>query len=70
MQSNSLILGLNNAPAEIELNALQHIDGVETLNNNRFRLFHAVENNPAEDIARIAAEKNWGLFELNPEQKT
>jgi len=70
MQSNSLILGLNNAPPENELNALQYIDHVETLGNNRFRLSHLAEHNPAEGIARIAAENNWALFELNPEQKT
>lgn len=70
MQSNSLILGLNNAPIETELNALQYIDKVEVLENNRFRLFHSLEHNPAENIARISAKNNWGLFELNPEQQT
>lgn len=70
MQSNSLILGLQQAPTETELKALSSIDDVEALPNNRFRISHAVENNPAEDIARIAVEKNWGLFELSPEQKT
>lgn len=70
MQSNSLILGLNNAPSENELNALQYIDNVEILENNRFRLSHSAEHHPAEDIARVAAENNWALFELNPEQKT
>ena len=70
MQSNSLILGLQQPPAESELKTLEYIEQVETLENNRFRLSHAVENNPAENIARIAAEKNWGLFELSPEQKT
>lgn len=70
MQSNSLILGLNNAPPESELNALHYIDGVEALGNNRFRLSHSAEHYPAEEIARIAAENNWALFELNPEQKT
>jgi len=70
MQSNSLILGLNNAPSENELNALQYIDNVKTLENNRFRLSHLAEHNPAEEIARIAAQNNWALFELTPEQKT
>lgn len=70
LQSNSLILGLQQPPAETELKALDHIEEVEALSANRFRLSHAVENNPAENIARIAAEKNWALFELSPEQKT
>lgn len=70
MRSNSLILGLNHAPAETELKALTHIDDVEVLSDSRFRLLHAAENTPAENIAKIAADNNWGLFEIRPEQKT
>lgn len=70
MRSNSLILGLNHAPAEAELKALTDIDDVEVLSDTRFRLSHASENTPAENIAKIAADNNWGLFEIRPEQKT
>lgn len=70
MQSNSLILGLHQTPVESELAALTNIEHVEKLPNNRFRLSHAIEHSPAENIAQIAVEKNWGLFELTPEQKT
>lgn len=70
MRSDSLILGLNHAPSEAELKALTHIDDVEVLSNTRFRLLHATENTPAENIAKIAADNNWGLFEIRPEQKT
>lgn len=70
MQSSSLILGLNNPPSEDELMEVTDVTSVETLNNNRFRLNHPVEQNPAEKIAKVAAENNWGLFELSPEQKT
>jgi len=70
MRSNSIILGLNNAPTETELKSLKHIDDVEVLTSTRFRLSHSTENNPAENIAQIAANNNWGLFELRPEQKT
>jgi len=70
MRSNSLILGLNHAPSEAELKSLNFIDEVEVLSNTRFRLSHAIENSPAENIAKIAADKNWGLFEIRPEQKT
>jgi len=70
MRSNSLILGLNHAPSEAELKSLNFIDEVEVLSSSRFRLSHAIENNPAENIAQIAADKNWGLFEIRPEQKT
>ena len=70
MQSNSLILGLQNPPAEAELAQLKNIENVEVLANNRFRLSHATENNPAQEIASLAAQNDWGLFELSPENKT
>ena len=61
---------LNHAPAEAELKALTHINDVEVLSDSRFRLLHAAESTPAENIAKIAADNNWGLFEIRPEQKT
>ncbi len=70
MRSNSIILGLNNAPTEDELKSLTHIKNIEVLSSTRFRLSHDSENSPAENIAQIAAEKKWGLFEIRPEQKT
>jgi ABC-2 type transport system ATP-binding protein len=70
MRSNSIILGLSHAPTEAELKSLKGINEVEVLSNTRFRLSHATEDNPAENIAQIAADKNWGLFEIRPEQKT
>ena len=70
MQSNSLILGLQHPPAETELAQLKDIENVEVLADNRFRLSHAAENHPAQEIASIAARNDWGLFELSPENKT
>lgn len=70
MQSNSLVVGLNHAPEQTVLDNLPDIESVETLTKNRFRLFHAVDKNPAEIIAKQAVENNWGLFELAPEHKT
>jgi ABC-2 type transport system ATP-binding protein len=70
MQSNSLIVGLKNAPSETELAALSHIEHVEIMSDNRFRLSHAAEHHPAENIAQLAAKNNWGLFELTPGRKT
>ena len=70
MRSNNIIIGLNNAPSIDELKSLDDIDDIEILSNTRFRLFHSVENQPAVEIAKIAADKNWGLFEIRPEQKT
>lgn len=70
MRSHSLILGLNRAPSETELKSIDLIDDVEKLSDTRFRLIHSIENNPSQNIAKIAADKNWELFEIRPEQKT
>ncbi len=70
MQSNSLIVGLKNAPSETELAALSHIEHIEIMSDNRFRLSHAAEHHPAENIAQLAVKNNWGLFELTPGRKT
>lgn len=70
LQSNSLILGCQNAPKESELLSLKNIEKVEVLADNRFRLSHQLENSPAKELAKLAVEKNWELFELSPEHKT
>lgn len=70
MRSNSIVIGLNQAPSEEELNSIEFITGVEVLSKTRFRLSHSEENSPSENIAQIAANKNWGLYEIHPEQKT
>jgi len=70
MQSSSLILGLQQPPAQNILGALPGINDVQALDNHRFRLLHAAEANPAKAIAQQAVEQGWGLFELTPEHKT
>lgn len=70
MRSSCLILGLNKPPTESELKSLNDISEVEVLSETRFRLSYKTENNPSEEVAKIAAEKNWGLYEIHPEQKT
>ncbi|MFP3873688.1 MAG: ABC transporter ATP-binding protein [Thiohalophilus sp.] len=70
MQATSLILGLHQPPAQKILSALPGVNEVQALDNNRFRLHHAVEASPAGAIAQQAVEQGWGLFELTPEHKT
>jgi len=70
MQTTSLILGLQHPPDETELAALDQISAVDSLGGNRFRLHHAVEASPAEQVAQRAFNEHWGLFELTPEHKT
>ncbi len=69
-RATSLVLGLQNPPAIHELQNLPLIQRVDDLGNNRWRLTHAVNQQPGAEIARIAAERGWGLCELAPEFKT
>jgi len=75
MQSNSLIVGLRQPPADNALAAIDHISQVESLGEQRWRLqfdtnHQQPESTPdtiAEAVATQAAEHGWGLFELAPE---
>ena len=69
-EATSLLLGLNKAVDENELIQLDAIDRVEQLAPQRWRLYYTAGSNPAEAIAKTVIEKNWGLQELTPEQKS
>jgi ABC-2 type transport system ATP-binding protein len=70
MQSTSLIMA---ARQDLDVNRMSNIDGVtqvEKLENGRYRLHHNSGDSPAEQVARMAAEQDWGLYELSPERVT
>lgn len=69
-RATSLVLGLQNPPALADLQNLPQVQRVDDLGNNRWRLLHAANQQPGIEIARIAAERSWGLCELAPEFKT
>ncbi len=68
MQSSSLLVALRRPPAVDELQAIDCITAVETLEDGRLRLSHAPEANPAEEIVERAVSAGWGLYELTPER--
>lgn len=70
MQSSSLIVGLNQPPHLGELEALPGVRSVERMDDHRLRLYHHVDESPAETLAQQAADKGWRLFELSPEHVT
>lgn len=70
MQATSLIVGLQSPPDETRLTEINGIEHTEKLGDTRFRLHHAADMNPAENVAKAAIENNWGLLELAPEQKS
>jgi ABC-2 type transport system ATP-binding protein len=69
-RASSLVIGLRTPPAEEDLQSLPQITHVEAIGANRWRLSHSVDQQPAADFARLAAERGWGLCELTPEYKT
>ena len=80
MQSSSLILGLSRGPGDHpdgvqasgqsnkKISAVSGVTGVEPLADERLRVRHAADANPAEALARLAADNDWGLYELSPER--
>lgn len=70
LRESSLIVGLNNPPHASELQNIQGVIGVESLEANRFKINFDPKQNPAEAIATIASQQQWRLFELSPEKRS
>jgi ABC-2 type transport system ATP-binding protein len=70
LRARSLIIGLRNPPGAAELVQIPGVTDVRAQNDGRLRVFHDGERDPAETLVRLAAEKNWGLYEINPERAT
>ena len=68
MQTSHLLLGLSFPPA---ISVLQNIVGVlaiEAQTDTLFKIHYSPENNPVNDIVSQAAEQNWQLIQLTPQQ--
>lgn len=73
MQATSLIVQFDNKPDDATLDAVDNVNKIEHLEDRRIRIhFNNTEaqKSPAKQIAIEAANNNWGLLELTPEQKT
>ena len=70
MRATTLLVELRTPPATDALATITGITQVESLGENRFRLHHGSEQNPAEELANKAVAEQWGLLELTPERKT
>lgn len=68
MQATSLIAQFESEPSTETLMAIDNVESIENLENNRFRIHYT--DSPAKQIAIEAVTNNWGLTELSPEQKT
>ncbi|HID48419.1 MAG TPA: ATP-binding cassette domain-containing protein [Chromatiales bacterium] len=65
--SRSLLLGLRHPPAEEELLAIDGVERIESIGENRWRVYHAPGASPATRLAERAVGAGWGLTELTPE---
>jgi ABC-2 type transport system ATP-binding protein len=64
MSSSSIVVQLRKPPALIELEKLTCITQVEKIDEQHFRLHHPHDEYPAEEIAALAVNKQWGLLQI------
>ena len=70
MQISSTIVVFRKPLQTHELSDLPHIESVQRLDNNSFRIHYNPQTNPADGIVKRAVDKGWGLLELTPEKRT
>ena len=51
-----------------ELAAVTGVAAVKPVSETLFSIQSAADQDPTETLTRLAAEKNWGLYQLNPAQ--
>lgn len=70
LHSRSLLVGLRQTPDVSLLGGLPGVTEVRQDADGRWRLLHAPDQDPADAMVRLATERNWGLYEINPERAT
>jgi ABC-2 type transport system ATP-binding protein len=74
MQSSALLVAFRQTP---ETALLEKLPGVKSVKpeemtrgstGGRLRIFHEPGLDPTDQVMKLAAEKNWGLYEINPER--
>jgi len=66
--SRTLLLGLRRPPPVQELAAVAGIASVQPISETLFSIQSVADQDPTETLTRMAAENNWGLYQLNPAQ--
>ena len=49
---------------------IDNINAIDRLSNEKCRVHHNPDTNPATAIAELAVSRNWGLLELTPERRS
>ena len=70
MRALSILVRTQGTPDLARLYALKGILSIDELGENRYRIFHDKESNPAYSIAEAAVSLGWGMLELVPEKRS
>ncbi|QSA96459.1 ABC transporter ATP-binding protein [Methylococcus sp. EFPC2] len=70
MRASSLLLTTRRAPELVTLYAIEGVQSIEELGDNRYRIVHDKEHSPGERVSEIAVGAGWGLLELTPERRS
>ena len=70
MRALSILIRTQGTPDRARLYALKGILSIDELGENRYRIFHDKESNPAYSIAETAVSLGWGMLELVPEKRS
>ena len=70
MRALSILIRTLGTPDLARLYALKGILSIDELGENRYRIFHDKESNPAYSIAEAAVSLGWGMLELVPEKRS
>lgn len=67
---HALTIALRRPPSLEVLQAVPGVRSVEALSEQRFRLLHEADADPAEVLVQRSVEHDWGLVELTPAETT
>jgi ABC-2 type transport system ATP-binding protein len=68
MTSSSVLVRFREPPELEAIHAIEHVTGIEELEQQQYRICHRQDSNISEKIAILAVDKQWGLLELIPEK--
>ena len=70
MRASSLVVGLRQPPDLQRLATIPFIQKIDDLGEQRYRIFHDKDQDPAEQVAEMIVSSGWGLQELTPERRS
>ena len=69
-QQTSCQISLSRPPLPEELESLENVLAVDVLDRQRFRITYKLNTNTPENLVKASVDKDWGLYELLPEDSS